>query len=168
MEPTSYSNILIVQGSMALQCIFSLLVFLLSTCTATPMVKSPNIPWYSPYETYSPYNVAPPPAAVPTTTVGTQTTSTVPMNTVGARTQVTSTCGGSAKGAPCVFPFTYKGIMYTKCTPIDHDEPWCSTESVYESQWGNCNCPGELCSSWSLSSSQSCRARWAYRRSRFA
>ena len=50
------------------------------------------------------------------------------------------TCGGTAQGAACVFPFTYKGITYNSCTRVDASQPWCSTESVYSSKWGYCNC----------------------------
>ena len=54
----------------------------------------------------------------------------------------TATCGGSANGAPCVFPFTYKGTTYTKCTSVDHSQAWCRTSKKYANQWGNCDCGG--------------------------
>ena len=52
------------------------------------------------------------------------------------------TCGGTANGAKCVFPFKYKGNIYNSCTKTDHDQLWCATESVYEinRKWGNCDC----------------------------
>ena len=55
------------------------------------------------------------------------------------------TCGGSAYGAACVFPFTYKGKKYTKCTADDHTQEWCSTTATYSNKWGNCNCDGAVC-----------------------
>ena len=47
----------------------------------------------------------------------------------------------SAVGVPCVFPFTYEGTQYTECTTASWDQPWCSTDSEYDGNWGNCvNC----------------------------
>ena len=34
-------------------------------------------------------------------------------------------CG--TDNGPCVFPFNYDGTSYSKCTTIDHDQPWCAT-----------------------------------------
>ena len=51
---------------------------------------------------------------------------------------------------PCIFPFTWKGKQYNKCTKDDHDQFWCGTQSnvtVDEISflgngvtqgWGNC------------------------------
>ena len=51
------------------------------------------------------------------------------------------TCGGTAQGVACVFPFIYKGKSYKSCTTVDNSNKlWCSTESVYKSKWGNCDC----------------------------
>ena len=52
----------------------------------------------------------------------------------------TYTTGGTAGGAPCVFPFTYRGRSYTTCTTDrNNDIAWCSTAAVYAStNWGNC------------------------------
>merc|ERR1711920_48786 len=50
------------------------------------------------------------------------------------------TCGGNANGKACAFPFVYKGKRYNSCTSIEHTQPWCSTTSTYQGQWGNCNC----------------------------
>ena len=57
---------------------------------------------------------------------------------------------------PCVFPFVYKSVLYTSCTVIDHNRPWCATATNQFGQfindaWGVCNlerCPidnGETC-----------------------
>ena len=40
------------------------------------------------------------------------------------------TCGGSANGARCFFPFIYKGVTYTSCTNRDHNQLWCATRAV--------------------------------------
>ena len=51
------------------------------------------------------------------------------------------TCGGTAKGAKCVFPFKYNGFTYNKCIKTDFDDKfWCSTEPVFNTKWGNCDC----------------------------
>ena len=48
-------------------------------------------------------------------------------------------------GVDCVFPFTYKGKEYTRCTDDDSTSGfWCSTVSTYTSgsgSWGMC--PGD-------------------------
>ena len=44
-----------------------------------------------------------------------------------------------------MFPFTYKGISYDKCTTVDNVNPWCSTLTNAEGEhvdgegkWGYC------------------------------
>ena len=37
-----------------------------------------------------------------------------------------SSCTATS-GQQCVFPFRYKGVVYTQCTSIDQSQPWCST-----------------------------------------
>merc|ERR1712008_50842 len=48
------------------------------------------------------------------------------------------TCGGTAGGAPCHFPFTWRGIRYTTCTTIEWNQPWCLAGA--RGKWGNCDC----------------------------
>ncbi len=48
------------------------------------------------------------------------------------------TIGGTADGAACTFPFTYKQTVYTGCITRDTDRLWCSTTSDYTEQWGYC------------------------------
>lgn len=56
-----------------------------------------------------------------------------------ASPEATPTCGGTAMGAACQFPFTYNDLKYTACTSEDSAELWCRTGSA--NLWGNCNCP---------------------------
>jgi len=49
------------------------------------------------------------------------------------------TCGGTANGADCRFPFNYEGKEYFECTDVDHDQPWCYANASIRA-WGNCNC----------------------------
>jgi len=61
---------------------------------------------------------------------------------------VCKTIGGKDKHKQCVFPFTYDGLEYGKCTIKDHKVHWCFTEvddlnvGVKE-KWGFCGpgCP---------------------------
>ena len=51
---------------------------------------------------------------------------------------------------PCIFPFTWMGTQYNKCTNDDHDQFWCGTQSNVTKDeisfldngvtqgWGNC------------------------------
>ena len=50
------------------------------------------------------------------------------------------TFGGNAHGAKCVFPFRFKGVLYTSCTMNDHKRLWCATTANYDrdKKWGNC------------------------------
>jgi len=62
------------------------------------------------------------------------------------------TDSGNYANLPCVFPFTYNGVIHTQCIWDDasnkHDMAWCATELSGEgnylpSKWGNCapGCP---------------------------
>ena len=57
---------------------------------------------------------------------------------------VPRTCYGTANGSACVFPFMYKGMVFTGCTTIESDnDPWCGTQSgevQSHDQWGYCEC----------------------------
>ena len=49
------------------------------------------------------------------------------------------TIGGTGNGCKCQFPFVYNGKSYDSCTTVDHGQPWCSCEVIYEEgRWGNC------------------------------
>merc|ERR1719312_322041 len=69
--------------------------------------------------------------------VDTQTTTT-------ASSQLTSDCK-TVLGAPCRFPFTYKGVIHTSCTRVDSTSPWCATGDNPGVDWGVCSevCPSE-------------------------
>merc|ERR1712130_857021 len=52
----------------------------------------------------------------------------------------------------CIFPFTYNGVEYYRCTYADSPTPWCATmvdpnNTVVTNRWGDCstsqfsNCP---------------------------
>merc|ERR1712233_236777 len=49
----------------------------------------------------------------------------------------------TTKNVPCVFPFTYKGKKYYKCTTKNYGKKlWCATTAVYKrGKWGRCK-PG--------------------------
>jgi len=57
--------------------------------------------------------------------------------TANSTTGLWGTCGGTAEGSPCKFPFSYNWKEYTQCTDKDHDNVWCYTLS---GKWGNCYC----------------------------
>ena len=48
--------------------------------------------------------------------------------------------GGSAGGAPCVFPFKHWVTWYLTCTGKFNSEMWCSTTEDYNNdlKWGFC------------------------------
>ena len=55
------------------------------------------------------------------------------------------TSDGPQRNAPCVFPFIYKGKVFTECTKFEHDQFWCSTKvesretkKHVAGHWGNC------------------------------
>merc|ERR1712233_269924 len=49
----------------------------------------------------------------------------------------------TTKNIPCVFPFTYKGKKYYKCTNKNYGKKlWCATTAIYKKgKWGRCK-PG--------------------------
>ncbi|KAK1803113.1 hypothetical protein P4O66_021652 [Electrophorus voltai] len=50
------------------------------------------------------------------------------------------TVNGNSRGAPCVFPFLYRGHNYSDCTDLNYHSKWCSTTDNYDGdrQWGEC------------------------------
>ena len=55
------------------------------------------------------------------------------------------TTGGNANGAPCVFPFLYRGSNITRCIRTGHIRYWCGTTNNYDTdnKWGDCAPAGE-------------------------
>lgn len=54
------------------------------------------------------------------------------------------TCGGTANGERCQFPFEYLGTQYDDCTDTDNEgTPWCMVAGGL--RWGECNCMTEDC-----------------------
>lgn len=51
--------------------------------------------------------------------------------------------GATDRGKRCVFPFTYLGAKYYRCTKTKHTALWCSTTKTYKGKWGNCQLSGE-------------------------
>merc|ERR1711963_1164464 len=48
----------------------------------------------------------------------------------------------------CVFPFTYRGVRYEKCTYARSATPWCATQTnndgvVITNKWGDCSLDGD-------------------------
>jgi len=65
-----------------------------------------------------------------------------------------STESGNYAAAPCIFPFTYNGVVRNQCIWDDaynkHNQAWCATEvdaagGYVSSKWGNCGpgCPAD-------------------------
>ena len=56
---------------------------------------------------------------------------------------------GQDVGKPCLFPFEYKGILFSECPRVANDDKsWCSTDNHDNGtsrNWGYCglNCPME-------------------------
>uniref|UniRef100_A0A8C3KB83 MRC1 protein n=1 Tax=Calidris pygmaea TaxID=425635 RepID=A0A8C3KB83_9CHAR len=53
------------------------------------------------------------------------------------------TLGGNAFGAPCFFPFKFKGRWYAECIPSSDDASsfWCATSSDFDKDQSFGNCP---------------------------
>ena len=50
----------------------------------------------------------------------------------------------SSNRLPCIFPFVYKSVLYTHCTTVDYNQPWCATATntfggFINEKWGICN-----------------------------
>ena len=57
------------------------------------------------------------------------------------------TVGGEKEGLPCIFPFTYEGVVHNECTDKGGSSLWCSTKvddsgKHIQGNFGNC---GEGC-----------------------
>ena len=70
-------------------------------------------------------------------------------HSVSSRFSIT-TCGGTANGSRCVFPFVVRGIVYNECTQVNEFQywrHWCATEPgefARHKKWGFCNCSGNV------------------------
>merc|ERR1719436_1106433 len=58
-------------------------------------------------------------------------------------TRVPNPCS-THTGDQCVFPFTYQGVEYLRCTYADSPTPWCATQVddagvVVTNRWGDCD-----------------------------
>lgn len=61
----------------------------------------------------------------------------------GCHTSLELNANGTAPpGTPCSFPFLFNGKVYHYCTTDTHRNQisWCSTDPVYEGNWGECVC----------------------------
>jgi len=74
----------------------------------------------------------------------------------------TSSCVATS-GATCIFPFRYKGVVYSECTSVDQTQPWCSTSVTaagehIDGSLGFCpsTCPGASGSSGGSGGSGGC------------
>merc|ERR1712112_751301 len=85
------------------------------------------------------------------TTTTTTTASTTTVTTTAPPSGACMTISGNVPNAACVFPFTFSGKQYTRCTTAGgFSSPWCSTQTDsrgnhVQGQWGNCDpdsCPG--------------------------
>merc|ERR1712227_1126408 len=75
-----------------------------------------------------------------------------------------TTSSGPESGKACVFPFRYKGVVYSECATVDQSSAWCSTEvdaggNFVTDKYGFCpsTCPSSgSTTTTSSSSSGSC------------
>jgi hypothetical protein len=61
----------------------------------------------------------------------------------GCHTSLDAQANGTAPpGTPCSFPFVFNGRVYSYCTTDTHRDgaSWCSTDPVYDGNWGECVC----------------------------
>merc|ERR1712012_689958 len=74
-----------------------------------------------------------------------------PFSFQSSNTKVPNRCLTKANET-CIFPFTYNGVEYYRCTYADSPTPWCATmvdpnNTVVTDRWGDCstsqfsNCP---------------------------
>merc|ERR1719327_2057504 len=74
-----------------------------------------------------------------------------PFSFQSSNTRVPNPCLTKANDT-CIFPFTYNGVEYYRCTYADSPTPWCATmvdpnNTVVTNRWGDCstsqfsNCP---------------------------
>merc|ERR1719327_2452000 len=74
-----------------------------------------------------------------------------PFSFQSSNTRVPNPCLTKANET-CIFPFTYNGVEYYRCTYADSPTPWCATmvdpnNTVVTNRWGDCstsqfsNCP---------------------------
>ena len=53
-------------------------------------------------------------------------------------TEAVVTCGGTAQGASCQFPFDFNGTQHSECIIYGNKSgAWCAT---VDAKWGYCNC----------------------------
>lgn len=48
------------------------------------------------------------------------------------------TCDGTGMNLPCMFPFTFKDMIFDSCTMANAGKYWCSVDQ--EGHWGYCDC----------------------------
>ena len=64
------------------------------------------------------------------------------MDNVDATCKTVASVDGPSQ--TCVFPFVYQSVLYTHCTVVDHNRPWCATATNAAGQfikdaWGACD-----------------------------
>ncbi len=68
-------------------------------------------------------------------------TTASPATTTGSDCFIPTRGGTARSESVCIFPFEYKGVIYTGCSVVDNNGvPWCYTSYDYRNDhlWGNC------------------------------